>query len=354
MASPDRRAPPRLSEVLGDELQALDLFQALRLIEAACRDRPRLGTAPRAAGDPLRLGQAPHLGFPPGAIAAVSPGDHGIPDKLRLLALGLFGPMGPLPLHLTAWAAGIRHGPAQAGVSGADERVDDPAFADFCDMLQHRALTLYYRAWAAARPHVQYDRPGEDRFALFAGAVCGIALPGLRHRDAVPDEVKLRFAGLLGAQSGSPSRLARLIEHLLAVPVQVEEFVGAWLELPRRLWTRLARGRAAPRLGRDAVAGVRSYQRQYRIRIRLGPMSLATYEALLPGGSLRPSLVDAARNTIDEALDWDARLVLAKEEVPAELVLDGRARLGWTSWLWTAARVKDAEDLVLRGGQAAA
>ena len=35
------------------------IFQALRLIEAAHPDRPRLGRSRRPAEDPVRLGQAP-------------------------------------------------------------------------------------------------------------------------------------------------------------------------------------------------------------------------------------------------------------------------------------------------------
>jgi type VI secretion system protein ImpH len=354
MADADRRAPPRLSQILGAEPRRLDLFQALRLVEAAHAQQPRLGSALRGAADPVRLSQAPELAFPTSSIADVVPSRGGAPDKLRLLALGLFGPMGPLPLHLTAWAMGLRDrrsGDAQVG--DANERVDDPAFADFCDMLQHRALALYYRAWAAARPHVQQDRPGQDRFSLYLGAICGLALPGLRDRDAVPDDVKRRFAALLGAQSASPSRLRRLLEYLLGVPVQIEELVGTWLDLPGRLWTRLSSGTRAPRLGHDAIVGVRSFQRQYRFRIRLGPMPLATYEALLPGGALRSVLVDAVRTTVDESLDWDARLVLRREETP-KLHLNGRARLGWTSWLPAARRPADPADLVLRGGRIAA
>ena len=48
-------------------------------------------------------------------------------------------------------------------------------------------------------------------------------------------------------------------------------------------------------------------------------------------------------------IDWDTRLVLRRDEVPAT-ALDGTARLGWTSWLPTRRpRERDADDVVLLG-----
>ncbi|UCF95597.1 MAG: type VI secretion system baseplate subunit TssG, partial [Desulfobacterales bacterium] len=43
---------------------------------------------------------------------------------------------------------------------------------------------------------------------------------------------------------------------------------------------------------------------------------------------------------------WDVKLVLRREEVPAAR-LDGRCRLGWTSWLGERAGATDADDLIL-------
>ena len=74
------------------------------------------------------------------------------------------------------------------------------------------------------------------------------------------------------------------------MPAELEEFVGGWLDLPERLRTRL--GLASARLGVDAVVGIASFQRQHRFRLRLGPLDLRTYLALLPGGA-RPRAPDA-------------------------------------------------------------
>ncbi|MBN9253008.1 MAG: type VI secretion system baseplate subunit TssG, partial [Mesorhizobium sp.] len=36
-------------------------------------------------------------------------------------------------------------------------------------------MSLFYRSWADAQPTVQLDRPEEDRFQLYMGALVGLA-----------------------------------------------------------------------------------------------------------------------------------------------------------------------------------
>ena len=112
-----------------------------------------------------------------------------------MLLFGLFGSGGPLPLHLTVHAMDRRR---HAG---------DETFIDFCDLLQHRLIALYYRAWADARPQVQHDRPGQDRFGLYVGALAGFGMPGMLDRDAFPDRFRFHHAGLIGCQVGHAERV---------------------------------------------------------------------------------------------------------------------------------------------------
>ena len=175
MAGPSRSAPPDLSAALSDEPWSFDFFAALRLLECARPVAPRLGKAARGRDEKLRLGQEPLLTFATGSLAAFTPAAGDAPAKLAVLLLGLFGTGGPLPLHMTAHARDRRR---QSG---------DDTFIDFCNLLQHRLIALFYRAWADARPHVQHDRPEQDRFRLYVGALAGIGMPALRDADALPD-----------------------------------------------------------------------------------------------------------------------------------------------------------------------
>jgi type VI secretion system protein ImpH len=57
-------------------------------------------------------------------------------------------------------------------------------------------------------------------------------------------------------------------------------------------------------------------------------------------------LVDWVRLYLCFELDWDVRLVLAREQVPASR-LGVSGRLGWTTWLGTRRDMADAADLCL-------
>ena len=107
-------------------------------------------------------------------------------------------------------------------------------------------------------------------------------------------------------------------------------------------------------LGLKANAGNKVWDRQYKFRVRLGPLTLAQYEAFLPGGRAWQPLGDWVRLLAGLDLGWDAQLVLKQSEVPKPH-LDRRMRLGLTSWLGRRGRqppATDRDELKLRPGNA--
>ncbi len=103
----DDRSPSDLVELLAAVERApyaFDVFQLLRRIEAICQDRPRFGMSSRPAEDAIRIGQEPSLTFAPAALAHFEPANGTAPARLETFFFGLFGPNGPLPLHLTEYA----------------------------------------------------------------------------------------------------------------------------------------------------------------------------------------------------------------------------------------------------------
>lgn len=319
-----------LLERLAAQPRTFHLFQALRIIEAACRDAPRLGRSQRPAQDPVRLGQSVELAFPPVTITEFRPPDTAGPGRLRNLFFGLFGPMGPLPLHITELAR------------DRERNHGDPTLAAFADLFHHRMTALLYRAWASAEPVTGPDRDQDD-FAPHVAALIGMRGAALAGRDAMPDAAKLHFAGRLGPGPRHEEGLLAMVGALFAVPAAVESFVGTWLRLERGDLWRLG---AAQPLGRGTTLGARVWTREARFRLRLGPMPIAVYRRFLPGGDALPRLVAVVRNYLGDALEWELNLVLAPGEAPA-LRLGGGARLGWTSWLGRAASGRAADDLRL-------
>ncbi len=316
-----------------------DFFHALRLIDAQHPHLPRLGTARRPQDEPVRLGQAPDLSFAPSALHAMWPANASRPPRMEVRFFGLFGPNGPLPLHMTEYAR---------------ERLlhhDDATLARFADLFHHRLLLLFYRAWSQAQPTAGLDRPGEDRFGDFVGSLIGIGTPALRGRDAAPDHAKLFFAGALSRQVRHADGLATLLSGYLRRPVRVEQFVGAWLPLPPSERTRVGRSIAgrpniSARLGGGAVLGRSVWDRQHNIRLHIGPLSRDGFESLLPGGRALAAVSALVEQYLGQEFGWDLRLTLDKPDV--EPTRPGQhGRLGWTTWLGRP-RSGEPAELTLR------
>lgn len=309
-----------------------DFYQVMRRLECAHPHLPRWGMALRPCDEPVRLGQDPELTFAPASLSGFTQGGSTGRARLAIRLFGLLGPNGPLPLHLTEYARErVLHG-------------GDRTFARFLEVLSHRFVALFYRAWAQCQPTVAADRPGQDPFRAFIGAFIGISPPAFRERDSVPDAAKLAAAGILAPQVRNADGLRALLAEYFNVPVQLREFVGRWLDLARSDQSALAH--SYPRLGRGAVLGRKVYDRQCGFCIELGPLSWARYESFLPTGKLFRPLVDWVRNYVGFEYAWDVRLSLAADQVPV-VMLGETGRLGWTSWLGLRPLGKPAPDLVL-------
>jgi type VI secretion system protein ImpH len=248
--------------------------------------------------------------------------------------LGLLGPNGPLPLHLTEYARDrlLHH--------------SDATFARFLDLINHRFLLLFYRAWAQAQPAASLDRPDDDRFSKYVGSLFGLGFESSRNRDAAEDEIKLHHAGTLARQVRNADGLRALLSSYFRLPVRVEEFVGRWLRLPRDDHTALGGGGVSAQLGRGAILGSSVWDGQSSIRLQVRALTLRDYEEFLPDGRYAARLVALLRTYLGWELRWDARLTLAGNEVPATK-LGQRGRLGWTTWLAGGPRAADASDLLL-------
>lgn len=310
---------------------AFDFYQTLRRFECLFDDKPRWGEALRPIDEPVRLGQVAELAFAPAPLASFD-AESGRRPRLQVRLFGLLGPNGPMPLHLTEY---VRDRARNAG---------DPTASRFLDLINHRFLALFYRAWAQAQPHVNRDRPDRDRFAAYIGAFIGIGPDALRRRDTIPDESKLFFSGVLIRHVRNADGLRAILRSFFRVPVEIEPFVAHWLELGRSERTYL--GRAESRLGGGAVVGRQVWDRQHKFRIHLGPLTLDEYQRFLPGGPLLGKLVDWVRFYQGFELDWDVRLRLRTVETPP-LALGAGRRLGWTTWLGRRPATADVADLCL-------
>ncbi|MFV0492507.1 MAG: type VI secretion system baseplate subunit TssG [Pseudorhodobacter sp.] len=315
------------------------IFLALRILEAQFPDAPRLGESQRPREEAYRLEQEAELAFPPSTIASMKPPESGRPGRLVNRFFGLFGPHGPLPLHITEY------------VRDRYRNHRDPTILSFANMLTHRLFGLFYRAWAVAHPAPSFDRSAEarpgrraaDPFAEKVAAISGHMGRAMAHRDAMPDLAKRHFAGHLTSGPRHADGLVSIISAFVRSPVRLQQFVGQWLELePDDRWQL---GRPVG-LGAGTSIGTRVWSRAAKFRLQIGPMGLRDFQRMMPGSPSLHRLEDIVRNYVGDTLDWDINLVLAKEEVP-KAILGSTTSLGHTSWIGTHAADKDADDLYL-------
>lgn len=337
-ARPAQTGEPVSAEAALGEIAAsaqyFDLFAALRLIECAYPSLPRLGEAKRPRDEPVRLAQEVSLDFAPSAVAALQPATAHHPPRLVQRVLGLFGPNGALPAHLTEYAYDrLRH-------------EGDAALASFIDVFHHRMLALFYRAWAVSAPVVSLDRPGKDRFGAYLAAFCGLGGSALRGRDSVPDSFKFAHTGIFGRHVKCADGLKHALANYFGVPVHIEQWVGRWLSIPASEQSRLGRRQGFSMLGEDAVVGDRVWDCQSKFRIVLGPTSMKDYRRFLPDASSYARLRDIVKLYVGLEMDCDVQLILRRTEVPPAR-LGETVQLGWVSWLGLCAGEDDPRDLVL-------
>lgn len=316
MAPADRPPPQHLTYLDGAaaDVHRSGMFPLVRAAEARAPGLPRVGASRRPAQNVVDLAQIPTLAFPAPTLGEVE--RRGNRTKLSGYWLGLTGPMGALPTHLTEYAAyERRYGKSKP-------------FGDFLDMLAGRMLQLFYRSWANSQPAAQADRVDDDQFAYYLGAISG-AGEGVSSDAALSPRARLYYAGLFGSRR-SASAVRDALIHLLGTEVKIAEFQPRWHEIEREDRSRL--GSAFATLGHDVVLGsrVRTVADTFRVILRVA--NFGTYRRLLPSGQLFPLVSEALDAFAPSDLEWDLALEI-DEANAVPLALDGQSALGWSAWL---------------------
>jgi type VI secretion system protein ImpH len=338
-ASPATHAA--LEEALRDEPTAFSFFQAVRLLSRLRPTRSAVGGWADPASETARFAASTSLGFPPSEIQSLAlPPENAGPARMTVNFLGLTGPQGVLPHFYTEHTAALA-------------RAKDTALRDFLDLFNHRVLSLFYRAWKSHRAPVLQEEGADDRIHDHLLDLAGLGTKGMRGRLPVPDATLAFYAGLLALGARPADGLARLIGDYFGVPAEVEQFVGEWRGVDARGQCTMGADHEAGRLG-FGVLGDAAWDPQARVRLRLGPLTRAQYDAFLPGGSAHAALRALARLYAADEVGVDAQFVLDRSEVPPCVigppVRDGPSppRLGRGTWLAARPLERDPDETTLR------
>ncbi|WP_010187948.1 type VI secretion system baseplate subunit TssG [Sphingomonas sp. PAMC 26605] len=285
----------------------------LRAAEARASGLPRIGQSKLPSDDVATLAQTPMMAFPAASLSAITL--DGARPRIEGYWLGLTGPMGPLPLHLTEFASYERR------------YAKEQPFGDFIDLAAGRMLQFFYRAWSAASPAASIDRPSDDHFGDRLAALTG-AEEGATTDSAFPARARLRYAALY-VSPRSAAAIADALSDLLRVSVRVVENVARWRDVEPEDRTGLGQRFAA--LGQDILTGRRVQTAQDAFRVVLTMPDARTYAAFLPGGQRFALVTDALDSFAPPHLEWEVELELPARAV-APIRLGGGMRIGWSAW----------------------
>ncbi len=318
-----------------------NFFQAVRLLSMVLPDRPGVGDVAKPAEEIVRFKARQSLEFPASSIHTL---DIEIdPARMVVSFFGLTGVQGVLPHHYT------EHIIARAASK-------DFAMAEFLDLFNHRLISLFYRAWEKHQFPILYQlaaarSAATDRFTQYLFDLIGMGTEGLRDRLPVRDEGLLRYAGLFVQAPRSASALRGMLRDYFDIPVEIQQFHGAWHKLDKDDQCNLLDRDIRNQLGVGAVAGDEVWDQQSFFRVRLGPLKLVRFLSFLPDGEAVRELVELTSLFVGAVLQLELQLVLRAEEVPGcRLGDEGLAgpRLGWCAWLKTDDFLLNAEDAVFQ------
>lgn len=250
--------------------------------------------------------------------------------------MSLLGASGTLPIFYTELLA------------RREQTLRDSSARAFLDIFLHRSVVLFYQAWRKHRLAIRYESDRRHHFLPQVLALAGMGQRSLRDRlqpdkGGVSDEMIAYFSGLFQQRSLSASALQQVLSLYFRTPVQVAQFVGRWFKLPSEHQTRLGLGNA--QLGSTALSGERVWQRDLRVRLTFGPLSLERYRRFLPGGSAALALRQLLVQMTGMSLEYEVRLQLRAPDVQAVRLGGAEGpRLGWETFLVSRPVEQDRSD----------
>lgn len=354
MPTKTRRIYPGLIDRLAEKPYQFEFFQAVRLL-LACQRQYSPQHERDILGQVIQFRSSVSLVFPPSEIESleIEWGDaiekNGEESEVRSPSIffrqatltpsfiGLTGPSGVLPRHYTQYAA-------EREMYGRDG-----ATRAFLDIFASRVVALFYQAWLKHRLPFQYEMDRKNNFLPHVLSLAGLGLNGVRKKvnegeQCVKEEDLAYYACAFRTRPQSAEWFARIVADYFRVTTKMEQFIGQWIRLSDSDLTRLGASNSV--LGRSAFCGDRVWDRQGRLRLKIGPIRRKTFDEFLPGGLAFRSLGRLFELMMGVTFDCEVRLILDRRDIcGTRLGSQSGARLGWASWLTCRDSAPNSEDV---------
>lgn len=331
MRPPQRKPNFSLTQKLVREPFKFQLSQAARVARAWV-DRPAQASG-KTGRMPIRYQNHAGLHSPTAGIEAFQAEmpeiGEGLPENVTLTPSigGLLGTGGTLPYHYTEalLAAGNR----------------DAGILAFFDFVAQRAHALGIQAHTLEQAELPDLRTIECSLAGFPGQ--SSHAQQARSEEYLPADFAAFYAVILRHPTVSASTLGQVLSEFFCVPVQAEEFVPEMLDLEPGEQVCLGKHGT---LGGGFALGARAMCKQKRVRLRIGPLSLNSYQQFLPRGPAAAALAAVLRLFRVADLSFEVQLVLKADAIEApQLRSDASWRLGHSSFLTSAVNTVDREGV---------
>jgi type VI secretion system protein ImpH len=144
-------------------------------------------------------------------------------------------------------------------------------------------------------------------------------------------------SGLLSRTTMTADSLSAMIKHHFDLNVHVEQFIGQWQAIDRRVQTRLPNAEYQHglnnQLGKNVVIGTNSWQLQNRFRLHIEPLEYQRFMQITPGTPEMKQLKSMIKVAAGIDLDFDISISVNQATMQPAQLIDGDYRpiLGWNT-----------------------
>jgi len=332
MAAAIRKPARSLRTRLREAPHEFSFFQVVRLLRRLAGARTRLSPNHPDYRPAVWFRSDSSMAFPPSEVLGVDEEEkagsralsQGAQHRVKVAFMGLTGHDGPLPDHYTRFL---------------NERIarKDYAFQNFLAMFEHRLLEHFYQAWEKSRYYIAHEQGREDPMSQVLFALMGLGSTLQRRAVGVPAEALLQFGGLL-LRRPVPLEAARYIleQYFAGTRIELEPFIGRWVELEEGSTCRLGKPGPGNELGRFSMLGARVWDVQSQIRLRLTDLTRTQVDAFSPDGKGARELAGLMRLLTGGEMDIVVELYPLRERISGSALGESApspTRLGIAAWL---------------------